>query len=72
LRFPEGTIVGRNQVTIQPLIDRATEMTHLLGAVPAPFVTNLLADHSTDRFKAMPGSLRLGGVTDLSRFREKK
>jgi hypothetical protein len=71
LRFPEGTIVGRNRVTIQPLIDRATEMTHLLGAVPAPFVTNLLADYSTEKFKAMQGRLRLGGVADLTNFREK-
>jgi len=71
LRFPEGTIVGRSQVTMQPLIDRVSAMTHLLGAVPAPFVTNLLADHSTEQFNAMPGSLRLGGVADLSNFREK-
>ena len=71
LRFPEGTIVGRNRVTLQPIIDTTTDMTHLLGAVPAPFITNLLADQSTEKFNAMPGSLRLGGVADLTNFREK-
>jgi hypothetical protein len=71
LRFPEGTITARNRVTIQPIIAPTTEMTHLLGAVPAPFVTNLLVDHNTEQFKEMPGRLRLGGVVDLSNFRER-
>ena len=71
LRFPEGTVTARNRVTIQPIIDTATEMTHLIGAVPTPFVTNLLVEHNTEQFKDMPGRLRLGGVVDLSNFRER-
>jgi hypothetical protein len=70
LKFEDGTIVARSRVTIQPLLDDSAEMTHLMGAVPPPFVTNLLVEHSTGAFKGMPGSFRFGGVVDLSSFRE--
>ena len=71
LKFRDGMIVARNQVTIQPLLEHTTEMTHLIGVVPAPLATNLLAEHNTNHYQGKPGSIRLGGVVDLSRFQEK-
>lgn len=71
LNFQSGTIVARSRATIQPLLETTGDMTHLMGAVPAPFVTNLLVEHNTKQFQGMPGSLRFGGVLNLSQFREK-
>jgi hypothetical protein len=70
LKFADGTIVARSHPTSQPILDDSAEMTHLIGAVPTPYVTNLLVDHSTETYKDMAGSLRYGGAVDLSRFRE--
>jgi hypothetical protein len=71
LTLQGGTIVARSRVTIQPLLEVVDNMTHLIGAVPAPYATNLLVEHNTEQFKKMPGRLRFGGVVDLSNFREK-
>jgi hypothetical protein len=71
LKFRDGMIVARNHVTIQPLLEDSAEMTHIIGAVPAPLATNLLPEHSTNHYQGRPGSLRHGGVVDLSRFQEK-
>jgi hypothetical protein len=71
LKFADGTIVARSRPTMQPILDGSSDMTHLIGAVPDPFVTNLLVESSTERFKGMPGSLRYGGVVDLKNFKEK-
>lgn len=68
--FPEGTVVARNRATLQPLIDDPAEMTHVLGAVPAPLVHNILADFGTDEFQGTPGSVRLSGVVDMSNFKD--
>lgn len=70
LKFHNGTIVARNRTTMQPILDGVAEMTHITGAVPSPFVTNLLVEHSTGAYQGMPGSLRLGGAVNLSRFQE--
>jgi hypothetical protein len=71
LQFQEGTIAARSRATIQPILDDSAEMTHLIGAVPESFVTNLLDEHSTETYRGIPGSLRYGGVVNLSNFREK-
>jgi hypothetical protein len=65
-----GTIVARSRVTIQPLLETVDNMTHLIGAVPAAYVNNLLVDHNSGQFQGMSGRLRSGGVVDLSNFRE--
>jgi hypothetical protein len=70
LKFADGTIVARSRPTIQPILDDAADMTHLIGAVPTPYVTNLLVDQSTEAYRDKAGSLRYGGVMDLNRFKE--
>jgi hypothetical protein len=70
LKFPDGTIVARSRATMQPILDDAADMTHLIGAVPTPYATNLLVDHSTEAYRDMAGSLRYGGVVNLDRFKE--
>jgi Putative peptidoglycan binding domain len=70
LQFEDGTIVARSRPTIQPILDDRAKMTHLISAVPTPYVTNLLVEHSTETYKDMAGSLRYGGIIDLSNFRE--
>jgi hypothetical protein len=70
LKFADGTIVARSRPTIQPILDDAADMTHLIGAVPTPYVTNLLVDQSTETYRDMAGSLRYGGVMNLNRFKE--
>jgi hypothetical protein len=70
LNFRDGTIVARSRTTIQPMLDGVAEMTHIMGAVPQPFVTNLLVEHSTGRYQGMPGRLRLGGVANLNHFQD--
>jgi hypothetical protein len=70
LKFADGTIVARSRPTIQPILDDAADMTHLVGAVPTPYVTNLLVDQSTEAYRDKAGSLRYGGVMNLSRFKE--
>jgi murein L,D-transpeptidase YcbB/YkuD len=70
LTLQGGTIVARNRVTIQPLLETVDNMTHLIGAVPAVYVNNLLVDHNSGQFQEMSGRLRSGGVVDLSNFRE--
>jgi Putative peptidoglycan binding domain len=68
LNFRDGIIVARSKTTVQPILDGAAEMTHIIGTVPTPFATNLLVEHSTGGYQGMPGSLRLGGAVNLNHF----
>lgn len=71
LKFRDGTIVARNRATIQPILAKPAEMTHIISAVPSPLATNLLTEHSTNHYQNMPGYLRSGGVVDLGEFQTK-
>jgi len=70
-RFPDGTIVSRQRTTVQPMIDRTAEMTHITGAIPAPLATNVLAEVGTGKFAGVPGSVRMVGTMNLSNFKER-
>jgi hypothetical protein len=71
LKFRDGTIVARNRATIQPILVKPTEMTHIISGVPSPLATNLLVSHNTNRYQDTAGSLRFGGIINLGEFQEK-
>jgi hypothetical protein len=71
LHLPGGQIVARTRMTAQPIIGNGSEMTHITGTVPSPFATNLLADAGTDKFRNVPGRMRLSGVMNLQNFHDK-
>ena len=66
--FPGGTLVSRGLVTVQPELDKLTKFTHITGAVPSPYVSNVL--HGDGKFKNAvgSGSVRLSGAVDLTNF----
>jgi len=70
-RFPNGMLVSRQRTTVQPMIDRTAEMTHITGALPAPLATNVLAEVGTGKFAGVPGSVRIVGAMNLSNFKDK-
>jgi hypothetical protein len=71
LQLPEGQIVARQRITFQPIIDGASDMTHITGSVPMPLTANLLPDANTTRFRGMAGHMRVSGVINLRYFRDK-
>jgi hypothetical protein len=71
LHLPGGQIVARTRMTAQPVIDNGSEMTHITGTVPSPFATNLLADAGTNKFRNLPGRMRVSGVMNLHNFHDK-
>jgi hypothetical protein len=71
LHLPGGQIVARTRMTAQPIIDNGAEMTHITGSVPSSFATNLLTDAGTNKFRSLPGRMRMSGVMNLQNFRDK-
>jgi hypothetical protein len=71
LHLPGGQIVARTRMTAQPVIDNGSEMTHITGSIPSPFATNLLTDAGTDKFRNLPGRMRVSGVMNLHNFHDK-
>jgi hypothetical protein len=69
--LPQGTIVSRQRMIVQPIVDSTAGFTHLTAAIPAPSVHTLLTEAGTGQFAGVPGSVRLAGAMDLSNFKDK-
>ena len=64
--FPGGTLVSRGLVTVQPVLTGSTEFTHITGAVPSPYVNNVI--YGDGKFENAVGSVRLSGAVNLGAF----
>lgn len=65
--FPGGTLVSRGGVTVQPITIGSTEFTHITGAVPSQYESNVI--YGDGKFKkAYGGSVRLSGAVNMSQL----
>lgn len=66
--FPGGNLVSQGRVTVQPVLTGSTEYTHITGAVPSPYVNNVI--YGDGKFKKAVGSVRLSGAVNMSALSE--
>ena len=53
---------------MQPVLTGSTEYTHITGAVPSPYVNNVI--YGDGKFKKAVGSVRLSGAVNMSALSE--
>ncbi|MFP3940941.1 MAG: hypothetical protein ACLF0P_11590 [Thermoanaerobaculia bacterium] len=68
--FPDGRLIVRQTVDIQPFLRSGDRFTHITGAIPAPDEFNSIG--GTDKFdpEDKRARARLSGAVDMSRFGE--
>jgi hypothetical protein len=64
--FRRGTLVSRGLVTVQPKLHGLEEFTHVTGAAPSPYESNVI--YGDGKFRHAAGSVRLSGLVNLERF----
>lgn len=62
--FPDGTLVSRGRVTIQPLIDGPAGFTHITGSMPEDGEDSVLS--GTGVFDGATGQVRLVGTVNMA------